>query len=324
MSMVRPFDPICQETELIAIAEVVEVLVGCVKWSLDLLAWLADSLFELTADEEFMDRLSQQRFSEFVPYLHEKNNVCLHMLLCSSSRSFLMALCRRVAHLDALSARTMDFYRKSSAGVTLTDTARASRLQLQQAYQKMQQVIASALLKAGQFEKLLSSLSADLSQSYHAFLPTLVKQQPNVLQGKQMDLAVKAMQNQLELGMLLGGSPPPAQLHVIKKFLNKDVAAFRQGTDPAALYFANFSLLEVNDDAQSATGQRAKGWHVDVFKRQLLRMSPDQQWRRCTRCAAVMEDVFASRPGFTFVVGTQRKCCCGGHWGLLPKGKLSL
>ncbi|KAK0618557.1 mediator complex, subunit Med16 [Bombardia bombarda] len=47
-------------------------------------------------------------------------------------------------------------------------------------------------------------------------------------------------------------------------------------------------------------------------------------WRRCVRCAAVMEDVTVQKPGFTFVVAQQRKCACGGNWSLLPKSSINL
>jgi mediator of RNA polymerase II transcription subunit 16 len=35
-----------------------------------------------------------------------------------------------------------------------------------------------------------------------------------------------------------------------------------------------------------------------------------------------MENVYGHRPGFTFVLAQQRKCACGGSWGLLHKGAM--
>jgi mediator of RNA polymerase II transcription subunit 16 len=303
--------------------EVVDALVGCVRWSLDLLAWLTDSLFGLMIDDDFMEKLNAQRFSEVAPYLQSKGDVSLHLLFCSSSRSFLMALCRRIVHLEMTSARAVDFYRKNSATAESGGVSRANP-RLQQAYQRMLQVISSSLLKANEFEQLLNVLGSDIRQTYQQYLPNIVKQQPNAPQGKQIDIAIKSMKNQLELSMLLGQAPPPALAQVIKKFLGKEVAAFREKTDPAALFFADFSLLEVQDDKHSLEERMSKGLYVDVFKRKEIHMTPSQQWRRCARCTAVMEDVFGTRPGFTFVVNTQRKCSCNGHWGLLPKGKLSI
>ena len=287
-----------------------------------LLSWLADSLFALMNDQGFIARMNKERFAEVGPYLRENNDVCLHLLFCSASRSFLSALCRRIAHLQSLSSRAVDFYRRHAAAAE--PGSRVPNLQLQQAYQRMQNLIKSSLVKANDFDNLLNTLGADIRQTYQAFLPTMIRKQPNAPQGKQIDVAVKTTQNQLELSMLLGTSPPPALLAVITKFLMKDVAALRELTDPASLFFADFSLLEVQDDKNSLAERAAKSLHVDVFRRKELQMTPSQQWRRCARCTAVMEDLFGTRPGFTFVLGTQRKCSCGGHWGLLPKGVLSM
>lgn len=302
--------------------EVVDALAGCAKWSLDLLAWLIDSLFGLMNDSEFMDRLVPPRYAEATPFLHERNDVSLHLLLCSSSRSFLSAICRRISHLEALSTRAIEFYRRQSATADQSGASKPPNAQLQQAYQKMQHVTSSTLIKVSEFEKLLNSIGADVRQCYQTFLPNLVKHSTNAPQGKQIDVAVKQAQFQIEMGMLLGGSPPPAFLLLIKKFFTKDLPAFRSLTDPAKLFFADFELLRIQDDSRSLAARKAKGTYVDMFKRSELQMSErSPRWRRCTRCAAVMEDVFGSRPGFTFVLGQQRKCSCGGYWALLPEGK---
>ncbi|RSL56616.1 hypothetical protein CEP53_006736 [Fusarium sp. AF-6] len=301
--------------------EVVETLAGCGKWALDLVAWLIDCLFELMNDNKFLELLTRERFSEIAPYLHEKGNISLHFLLSSSSRGFLSAVCRRLGHLEALSTRAIDFYRRQSAVADGSSTGRTAP-QLQQAYQKMQQMTSSGLVKVAEFEALLTELSKEIRQAYQVFLPNLVKSQHNAPQGKQVDVAVKTARIQFELAMLLSASPPPAFLQIMKKFFTTDLPAFRSSTDPSRLFFANYDLLEVQDDEHSLAEKKARGmFYVDVFKRMEIKPSPNRQWRRCTRCAAVMEDVFGSRPGFTFVLGQQRKCSCSGHWTLLPKGK---
>lgn len=272
-------------------------------------------------DNKFLELLTQERFNEIAPYLHEKGNISLHFLLSSSSRGFLSAVCRRLGHLEALSTRAIDFYRRQSAVADGSSTGRTAP-QLQQAYQKMQQMTSSGLVKVAEFEALLTELSKEIRQAYQVFLPNLVKAQRNAPQGKQIDVAVKTARIQFELSMLLAASPPPAFLQIMKKFFTTDLPAFRGSTDPSRLFFANYDLLEVQDDEHSLAEKKARGmFYVDVFKRMEIKPSPNRQWRRCTRCAAVMEDVFGSRPGFTFVLGQQRKCSCSGHWTLLPKGK---
>ncbi|KAF7546627.1 hypothetical protein G7Z17_g8306 [Cylindrodendrum hubeiense] len=302
--------------------EVVETLAGCARWSLDLLAWLIDCLFELMNDDKFIELLVPQRFNEIAPYLHEKNNIALHFLLSSSTRGFLSAVCRRLGHLEALSTRAIEFYRRQSAAADQSTSGKAAP-QLQQAYQRMQHVTSSGLVKVTEFEKLLTVLGSDIRQTYQSVLPVLVKGQQAALQGKQIDMAVKTTRVQFELALLLSASPPPPFLQVMKKLFNKDLRAFRNLTDPAQLFFANYDLLEVQDDKRSLAAKKARGMtYVDVFKRLEIKPGPNQQWRRCARCAGVMEDVFVSRPGFSFVLAQQRKCSCAGLWTLLPRGKL--
>jgi mediator of RNA polymerase II transcription subunit 16 len=189
----------------------------------------------------------------------------------------------------------------------------------------MQHITTSSLVKVADFEKLLNVLGADVRQAYQAFLPNMIKNQSQNMapQGKQIDMAVKAAQVQVELSMLLAAGPPGPFLPVIKKFFNKDLPAFRSICDPSKLFFANYDLLGVQEDDSSLGRNGSRFTYVDLFKRVEMKLGA-QQWRRCTRCTSVMEDVFGTRPGFIFVLGQQRRCACGGLWALLPKGKLIL
>ncbi|RFU79222.1 mediator of rna polymerase ii transcription subunit 16 [Trichoderma arundinaceum] len=236
--------------------EVVEALAGCAKWTLDLLSWLTDCLFSLMNDSEFIEKLEPKRFPEVTQHLHKRNDISLHLLLSSSSRSFLLAACRRIAHLQGLSTRAIEFYRKQPIAMDQAGATKTPNPQLQQAYQKMQHITSSSLIKITEFEKLLNILGSDVRQAYSTFLPTLVKNQTGAPQGKQIDLAVKAAQVQLELGMLLAASPPVAFIPVIKKFFSKDLPAFRALTDPAKLFFANYDLLGVQEE-KSSMGPKA-------------------------------------------------------------------
>ncbi|KAH7196805.1 mediator complex, subunit Med16 [Fusarium flagelliforme] len=303
--------------------EVMGTLVGCAKWALDLIAWLMDSLFELMNDSHFQELLTRERFAEVAPYLHKKNNVALHFIMSSSSRGFLSAVCRRLAHLEGLSGRAIEFYRRQSAVVEGTGGGRAAP-QLQQAYQAMQQVTSSALVKVSEVESLLTELSKEIRQAYQIFLPSFVKSQANPPQGKAIDVAIRSARVQIELAMLLSSTPPPAFLQIIKKFFTTDLRAFRNAIDPGRLFFADYDLLEVQDDEHSLAAKKARGMvYVDVFKRMQIRPSSEKHWRRCSRCTAVMEDIFGTRPGFSFVLAQQRKCSCGGQWTLLPKGHVA-
>ncbi|KAH8884552.1 RNA polymerase II mediator complex subunit Sin4 [Thozetella sp. PMI_491] len=317
--------------------EVVDALAGCAKWALDLLAWLTDCLFSLLDDPKFMSILSDPKhFSELASHLQAENDVSLHLILCSSTRGLLSAVCRRLLHLDALSSKAITYYENKAAQQTASDPAGAAARQpsaLYQAYQKMQRFTSSSLVKVLEFDKLIGALGADIRGAYQSSLSVLAtKNQPQPPQAPTQqqgaatnDPAVKKAQAQIELDMLLAANPPPAFREVLHRFFTEHLRAFRDQTDPAKLYFADFSLLEVEDDRTSLGVKKSRGRYIDVFKRVEL-VVPDptneaaRQWRRCARCASVMEDLMAQRPGFTFVLAQQRKCSCGGNWGLLLKG----
>jgi mediator of RNA polymerase II transcription subunit 16, fungi type len=336
--------------------EVVETLAGCAKWAVDLLSWLSDCIFNLLDDPVFCELLNDpKRFPELSSYLQSRGDVSLHLLLCSSTRGFLSAACRRLIHLEALSNRAIQYYERQVAQ-HLKDAGPSAAVArptpvLYVAYMKMQRATSSSLIKVQEFEKLVSSLSADIRTHYQKTLGDLkgVRTQDarsgQQGQGGNNDQVVKKAQAHCELDMLLAGNPPMSFQDMILRFFQLRVTGFRSQTDPAKLYFGNFDLLEVDDDAKSLARKKERGEYIDVFKRITLSLPKSSgaksagssangngigsgaaeerpQWRRCVRCAAVMEDVSPNRPGFTFVLAQQRKCSCGGSWGLLPRGSL--
>lgn len=323
--------------------EVVASLVGCAKWASDLLSWLADSIFNLWDDKEFREILEdQKRFPDLSNYMHRRGDVSLHLLLCSSTRGFLTAACRRLGHLESLGTRAMIYYDKQAAtepNVNITP--------LHAAYLKLQRATCSSLIKVQDFEQLVTALSADIRANYQKTLAGLKGARPDAKGGPQgqgagtNDQLVKKAQAHCELDMLLAGNPPPSFRDMLLKFFQSKVTAFRAQTDPSKLYFGNYDILEVEDDPRSLAIRKAKGTYIDVFTRATLHGNVKSaakgrgnaaapgatedtgpQWRRCVRCASIMQDVSGQRPGFNFVLGQQRKCSCGGSWGLLPKGSL--
>lgn len=291
----------------------------------------------------------QKRFFELTAYLQSQNDVSLHLLLCSSTRGFLSAACRRLIHLDSLSRRAVAHYEDKAAKQNATDPAARIPWPLYHAYQKVQRFTSHSLIKVVEFDKLLSTLSQEIRSAYQTSLPGVSTQtrpqnpQQGSQQGGANDPAVKRAQIHCELSMLLAGSPPPSFQEVLINFFDNSLQDFKAQTDQAKLFFANYDLLEVDDNKRSLAAKKASGRYVDVFKRFELvadgrldkpsgRSSPprgdaaaegvDPQWRRCVRCTSVMENVYGQRTGFTFVLAQQRKCSCGGNWGILPRGSL--
>lgn len=308
------------------ITEVVEALAGELKWSLDLLAWIMDSLFELVGDADFIATLNSH-WSSTRENVQERNDVALHLLLSSATRSFLSALCRRIAHLHIVSGRAVQFYRQQAAEAEQSGVAQLPSGQLQQAYQRMQQVTSAGLVPVEAFEKMLNTLGNDIKHAYSVYLPALFKQNINPPQGKQIDMMLKSSQTQMEVIMLLSRAVPPAFVPLVKKFFAEDLPPMRAQMDPARLFFADYAMLGgVQDDKGSLAARAAGGPYYDALTRvELWPGKPGMKpWRRCVRCPAVMEDVSPNRPSVNYIIAQQRKCSCGGSWGLLAKDKLVL
>ena len=370
---------------LVSPPDVVTALAGCCKWTLDLLSWLCDSLFCLLNDSKFKSILTNPaQFSQMASYLHEKNEIALHLVLCSSIRSLLGGVCRRITLLHALSHRAICHYENNPHG---KGSSYGSPLHL--AYQKVYRHTSAALVNPEVFQSFLASLNLQIREVYNNSFSKM-GEQGNKAQGqhgggggnqqnKNLDEASVRGRQHCELQMLLGQAPPPTFQPVIMKFLYQDMISFRDGPnnggsphpngpppgnastatgtagasasgnnnntaaaagggsnaiDPARLYFADYDLLEVDDGRRALEGRRARGVRVDMFKRVEITRGPPSSssssaagaspsrvpWRRCVRCAAVMEDPAATataaannRPHLNFVASQQRNCCCGGR-----------
>ncbi|KAM0626137.1 hypothetical protein ACHAPW_008456 [Verticillium nonalfalfae] len=335
--------------------EVIDALCGCAQWSVDLLAYLADSLFALLDDPKFTELLQPRNYSEISNYLRSRADPSLQLLLCSATRGFLSAVCRRLTHLDQISHRAIEFYDRRAAIQNATDPSGQSKvatIALNKSYQRMQHIISNSHIKVQDFDHLLTTLTSDIRSTYQTAFAGLAAQAQqknesngtaNTQQGqKQIDAQIRGAQIISELNLLLAAQPPAPFLTVLKKLFGQDLRAFRAQTDPSKLFFADLGLLEVDDAPRVLGARRAAARYVDVFRRVEMtnKAGPKEetaeeqlqqrggrggplQWRRCVRCAAVMEDVFGSRPGFTFVLTQQRKCSCGGYWALLPKASIA-
>lgn len=321
------------------------MLSSCGKWFFDLLAYLTDSLFSLRDDPEFLAIINNQtRFWELTKFLQSQKNVALHLLLCSSTRTFLLLACRQYTHFYNLSLRAVDFHARAVANNSIVPSQEA----LCDAYRKMTQHSANALVKLADFEKLIRQLSQEIRSGYEMSLPGLTGQgkQANGQQGQQgsrskpHDDPMKKALDHCELSLLLARPPPPSFQKVLQNFF-QHVNEFWGQTNPLKICFADYSLLEVEEDEKALAKKKAQGYYVDVFRRCRLNaadrigivgdtptsaLAPevlDKQWRRCVRCAAVMQNISGIKAGVTFVLAQQRKCACGGCWGLLHIGQMA-
>ncbi|CAJ2513288.1 Uu.00g014070.m01.CDS01 [Anthostomella pinea] len=302
--------------------EVVDALAGCTKWSIDLICWLCDCLFCLLTDSRFMGFLTQSNQSQLVymtQYLQSKNEIALHLILCSSTRNLLSALCRRINLLDSCSARAIQWYR-SRGEVADNSSREANHKALYAAYKKIQRHTASALIKADEFDKLLTTLATDIRSAYNT--SGLAEQAQKAAKNQPPNQRPDLARQYVELNLMLVQTPAPQFLAVTAKFFRNDLTEFREHAPLAKLYFKNYELLEIDDEPKALEKRRAKGMMVDLFRRVEMSRSCGgrMRFKRCSRCASVMEDIshMHNKPGISFLLSQQRTCCCGGRLSLLP------
>lgn len=317
--------------------EVVDALAGCCRWSVDLLCWIVDSLFCLLNDQRFQQILIPSEFSKLNAYVLEKNDIALHMIISSPIRGLLSAVCRRMQHLHQISLKAINYWETRDR-----NTTNAPLPALQAAYEKMHRYTSSPLINVNKFDELLNTVGKNIKQQYaEAFAQfgtraheAAKKTNPNPPKNIAED-AIKRAQMHCELTMLLGGNPPGPLLSVLKKFFESDLPQFRAECKPSELFFSNYDLLEVDDEPKVLAARRQRASRVDLFKRieifrgRKLNIGANEEivvdWRRCVRCASVMEDVgvfAASKPGIAFVLSQQRNCSCGGRLAVLGKNEL--
>jgi mediator of RNA polymerase II transcription subunit 16 len=190
----------------------------------------------------------------------------------------------------------------------------------------------STIVRIKTFEALLSSLSALIKTSYQLHTPPL-----------SGSPAADKARGFLETKMLFGGSFPQAFKAIIVELFKEDglLEKVKEEIDPARLFFADFTLLEVDEDAASVKKRKNMGMTVDCFRKDWMVNpssksngeknggveSPDgagkqvQKWKRCSRCASVMEDLVMNRQQLQWLVMQQRRCFCSGYWNTLAPGK---
>lgn len=311
--------------------EVIHSLVGSVRWALDLVAWVIDTLLTLPTiipPNITLTNASTLSIPDLLSYLHKTNTISLHLLLSSPSRGFLTAVCRRLQHLDFIARKAMH----TNAPVSNinpsnphTSTANTLSPSLKAAYVQIAQLTGSSIVKIKTLESLLASLTSLIKAGYASSTNPPLAGSP----------AAERTRNNLEMKMLFGSSFPDAFKTVIVELFRVEglLDGVKEEIEPAQLFFADFSMLEVDEDKASTEKRRLSNKKMDCFRKvwlespqKILAVDGDAEnrhgrWRRCARCAAVMEDVLTQRQALQWLIMQQRRCFCGGFWNMIAPGK---
>jgi len=255
--------------------EVINSLAGSVRWVLELMAWLTDTLVTLpttlppTID---LTKVSSLQLPELLAHLHTTNTISLHLLLSSPTRGFLTAICRRLQHLDYIARKAIMYPGANNTpnpqnpNHTQHQTSTLPPA-LRAAYMQIATLTSNSILRIKTIETLLASLTSLIKTAYASHNPPLSGSPP----------AEKA-RNSLEIKMLFGGSFPDAFKSVIVELFRKEglLDAVQEEIEPARLFFADFTMLEVDEDAVSVWRREALAKTMDCFQKRWL-VNPEKK-----------------------------------------------
>jgi mediator of RNA polymerase II transcription subunit 16 len=240
------------------------------------MAWLTDTLLNLsdnlppTID---LTKASNLQLPELLAHLHTTNTISLHLLLSSPTRGFLTAICRRLQHLDYIARKAIMY-----PGVNNTPNPQnpnqnsqhqTSTLSpaLRAAYMQIATLTSNTILRIKTIEILLASLTSLIKTAYASNNPSLSGSQP-----------AEKVRNALEIKMLFGGSFPDAFKSVIVELFREEglLDKVKEEIEPARLFFADFTMLEVDEDAVSVARRKALGTTMDCFQKRWL-VNPEKK-----------------------------------------------
>jgi len=307
------------------------------------MSWLIDSLLHPSDSTIFksITESGQVNLADINARLQASNNVALHLLLSSASRGFLTTICRRLTNLDYTARKAMSTAAQNAGQGQPVQGMPALSSSLRAAYTSIATLTSTSIVQIRIFETFLTSISASIKDSYTTAGLVSASTQPQV-QGLQNP---ERTRNMVEQAMLFGGPLPEALIPAMSHLFTSLLPTLRSNIDPSKLFFHDFSILAL-DPSGSETDKDSHTYGIDVFQRTAIVLDParnnpktdaagsngvnnpngsavGKKYRRCARCAAVMEDVTSRRPAVSFLIMQQRRCFCGGNWVVLTEKELS-
>jgi mediator of RNA polymerase II transcription subunit 16 len=320
-------------------ADAIRIISGWVKWCLDFQSWLIDALDD---DDIFAEAKAGQQLdmAALSARIIESKNVALHVLLASSTRGLLIAICRRLIHLDYTA-------RKAINAVNMQNGHGAPFISntLRQSYTAIAALTNASVIRCQKFEKLLESISAAVKNAYQA--ANLPSGPPPLHTPPKVG---EATRNAIEQQILFGEHLPRIFAPVVAEMFSTMLPKLKADIDPSELFFHDYSLLGLPDANAPETLAQLEGLPAprkQQLRKQLeerafkvidvLTKTPkdmrsqdhngksgraERRFKRCARCAAAMEDTIVTRPSAAnYLISQQRRCYCNGNWNILPAGK---
>jgi mediator of RNA polymerase II transcription subunit 16 len=253
-------------------------LKGLVRWSLDLMTLIFDDMIEIM-------RFCKGNFGRerILAYVHERNSVTLHILLCSTSRALLGMLGNLIRNFAMRVVKTQEKVRLSSRANDIRDS-----VELQQ----MEAMMGSELpFDLRLFEQLVAEVDGNVRTTYQA-----AQSSP-------------PQRSLYEQGMLVDADIPEALSPVLQRLFGEIVPRLESQIDGVAIYTADTAWLGLGEDEEA--NKRAGRQQYDVLRK--CAIPPNAKIRQCRKCGSVIENL-ADGHMAAWVQNAHKMCICLSHW----------
>lgn len=209
-----------------------------------------------------------------LPVVRERNTPALSLVLNSFSRCYLKYNCR---FLRTLHAESRKYY---PPGL------------LRRAFREVEATFDASPVTVMQFDRMLTIMENNVKEFYMS---------SNTNDSDRQNT---------EKEMLVSAAIPGMLMPVVESFLTKSLDEFRDEVNELELFFTDISWLGLSDDRRSDAWKSENA--LDALRKVVL--PKEARLRRCTRCCAVMEDVYPQRGTSLWMTTMQRTCYCGDWW----------
>ncbi|CAL5871048.1 uncharacterized protein PFLUO_LOCUS5292 [Penicillium psychrofluorescens] len=271
--------------------DVLRMVLGNTKWSLDFLHYLLNEIFDLADDFEgvFNDQ------EAFAQKLKTSNSLPLFILLSSMSRAFLRFICRGLRGVHA-------GFTNANPAALVGD----SRIY----YTEICQTLEASPVRIDVYEKFLAGIDSAVKHAY---------------QGAGFGDAERPGP---EKELLVNARIPPVLVAAVATLLRQTVPTLKGEINRMAIFLRDYSWLGFGTDPR--TMEYRKRHDLDILKKFPLRpplpvggggrAAQPVKRRRCVRCCEVSGDTTLPRSLLSFKMiaklGLLRSCLCGGMWTL--------
>jgi len=253
-------------------------LKGLVRWSLDLMTLIFDDMIETM-------RFCKGDFDRerILAYVHEKNSVSLHILLCSTTRALLGMLGNLIRNFAMRVVKTQEKVRLSSRTNDIRDG-----VELQQ----MEAMMGSELpFEIRLFEQLVAEVDGNVRATYQA---------------AQSSPPHRMLYEQ---SMLVDADIPEALSPVLQRLFGEIVPRLESQIDGVAIYLRDTAWLDLGEDEEAI--KRAERQQYDVLRK--CAIPPNAKVRQCRRCGSVIENLTDGHMA-AWVQNAHKMCVCLSHW----------